>query len=662
MSHYKSHSHYKNECCPDYYKKCYTKEDALHDIECKIEELIDCKFLTGISIGLICDNEIVYNQGFGVRNKSGDLFTEQTHVQLGDASFFLLAIYLSYLAELNLVCSEDRLIDLGYQINNNRATEISASISDIISGSLGYTFNNTKLSWLLCHEPEEVKNLLACRIFNFDFISNLLRNKVLKFFGANNYLVQSFLDVLATNKLGGGKIFEKIKEFLETHGFANFGYGTQNYLNEENHADGCLRRECCWESIDLAENVNNYEASVGAYANTTGLLELTKLLLNNGKIGETEILKPGSLRQWFRHTKTRVKEFDQYCDTEKFPIPEINVSNAGTFKMCIGGANFNFYSGFTTTGLRALIGVDLEQKFGVTIVARCKTVFPEALMGYAFGALVAKDRCLAEDMFNFLYRLFNPYLELQMSNIKVRSSEEDHDKARRTAVDIPLDGLVLNSCEGKLEFKEEDECVFAKFGNCPDYVKLFRTGLDNYIYLWKDRSGLEYQGQLQVGYNYDQSKIEVNAGMYRRNNILFKEEELASIIDEIGICDNNCIPLPPIEEKNDCCYKPCKRSNPDYHNDNLCKPRKCCDPCCKPYKLCKKCCYYKEHYQEYCEDKEIYFDDCHEPCYNPCKPYKKYICYDLIEEPELCLKKRKYRTDYDSDDVKDEFFECSDCK
>ena len=61
-----------------------------------------------------------------------------------------------------------------------------------------------------------------------------------------------------------------------------------------------------------------------------------------------------------------------------------------------------------------------------------------------------------------------------------------------------------------------------RVGGCPDQIELKPLGLDNYGFCWKDRSGLEYPGQLQVRYNYNQSEVEVVAGMYRKNDITYK--------------------------------------------------------------------------------------------------------------------------------------------
>ena len=618
-------------CCKDVYKNCYTKEKAFSDINNRVQDLVDRQFLLGASVGIICDGEIVYQNGFGQRNEAGDPFTEETHGQMESATFLLLVTYLANLANQQELCAEDLMLStnresdrigdkLAYQINNNRASEISGSVSDLIAGGLGYTFNNTKLSWLLCHDPRKVKELLACRIFTKDFDNNLKRNKVLKFFGANNYLAQDFLNRLNTvinEKTGDvNELFQKIRDYLEAEGFSNFGFGTANYAAEPNHADGAIWRGKCWEEISLVENVDDYEASVGGYINTPGILELLKLLINNGRKDDVEILKQNSLRQWFRKTKTRVEAFDQYCDTSLFDIPEIHVKNSGMFNLAIAGGNLQFYSGLTSPGVRTLMAYDKDNKFGVSIIARGKTVFPEALMGYVFSTVVNRDPCQADQLFNFLYRLFNPFLQLQLPNIPVGiPCPKEFQRFRLKGTPIDVDGLVFDSCEGALEFKKEGDCkLTARFGNCPDFIELKPLGLDNYGYCWKDRSGLEYPGQLQINFNYNQSKVKVVSGMYRKDNINFKELEINPNTDP---CGTECEPLPPLEDKHKCDCKPCGPYGPYTNDEDYAEEEE--EPSYLAY--CRPICYKIPEEEDclFCKKKPVYYKPC-EPC-DPCDPY-----------------------------------------
>lgn len=617
-----SHSKKKDKCCPDYYKKCYTKNDALRDFECKVKELVNCDYLTGISAGIICEGEIIYNKGCGVRNAAGDPFTNMTFAQLADSSLLFVSIFLSNLAELNIICPNSRILPLGFSPANNRAFNFSSQITDVLGGDMGYTVGNLVLSCLLCHDPEEILRLLAIRVFTRAFNKNLVRNQNREFFGAfNNCLIQPLLNIIAESKLGGGKFFEKIREFLQNNNFTNFGWGTQAYIDEPNHTDGCLRRDCCWEDTTLPQNVDGYEASFGAYSNTTGLLNLTKLILNGGISNGMQVLNKEALRKYFRQTKTRVNVFDNYCDTKDFPIPEINVTGGGLYKMCICGADFYFYSGMTESGVRSLIAMDYEHKFGISILARCKTVFPEALMGYAWGLVVLRDKCKAEKLMNFLYRLFNPYLELQLPNIKIEIPKTDNWKFRKRAAPLPIAGRKFNSGHGSMVISEENGQLFAVFGNCPDKIKLCRVGLDNYAYLWVSRSGYKYAGQIQFTSSPDGQNVGAFANMFRDTNITFEELSLEDILPSIELCNTTCIPLPPLEEDNDCCYY------------DKCGRKKCRNP--------KKCC---RSNSSYCSDSDSdnccssdSEDSCDDKCRNPCKP----IRYNLIEESDICIKKYK---------------------
>lgn len=585
-------SNHKN-CC-DYYKKCYTKERAICDIEKKINSLVDNGFLPGISVGIICDKEIIYQNGFGVRNSLGDPYTFETNVQMENASLHFLSLYLANLSSTGSVCVEDRLVEkFNFKLNNNRATEISASISDIISGSLGYTFNNTKLSWLLCHDPAQVKELLKCRVFTTDFDSNLFRNKVLKFFGSNNFLSQSFFDKLNEFLGGGTNLHEKVKTYLNSIGFTDFNYGTSNFEAEANRAEGSIRRCKCYEDVPQAENVDDFETSVGAYSNIKGLLPLIKFILDKGEKGGSQEITPIALRQWFQRNKTRFDGWDNYSDTKHFPIPELKVTNASSFNMALGGGNYNFHVGQTTTGLRSLMSFDMESGFGVAITSRGKTVFPEALMTFIYTSIVEKDPCLADEVFNFTYRLFTPILEAQLPNIQIKRPCGPHHKYRKYASDIPLDGVVLSSCQGLITFNEVDDCLFATFGNCLDEIPLYRVGLDNYVFNWKDRSKLEYGGQIQIGYNSDNTIIEAKTSMFREMDIQFKQ---LSVIPPTSPCSTEEEPLPPLEEK--CCHKDCYSIN-DYCCKCICYniPEECE---LKVYPECKPCYPVHDYEQKQC--------------------------------------------------------------
>ena len=644
-------SHKNKKSCV--YKKCFSIEDAIHTLECKIQSLIDRDFIPGLSIGIIHDGEIVYTKGFGSRNENDDPFTKDTFVQLEGTTILLLSLYFSLLAEQGKLCPNSRLVNIGYLLPHSHNETMTSNVTDLLSHNLGYNFLDTHLSYLLGHDAETIVKLLECRIFNDNHDVHLERNAFRKFHGKNLHLIERFNQILKV-ALGSGDIKDEILMFLNSLGIFNFGFGTAEFAAEADRADGVLRKNDSWQSITNIQNVDGFESAMGAFANLDGLLNMIKLIINRGQMNGMQVLDELAIRKYFRERSTRMNLWDIFCDSKNREIPEFHVLGGGAHNVCECDANMSFYSGITDTGLRSAAGWDADQKFGFVVLARGKTSFPEALGFYASQLFNQRDPCKAEECFNWMYRLYNPYIQLHMTGQPCNIPTEDHHRYRRRGVSIPLDGLLMNGCEGQLKLETQDTCLFARFGNIDVPIKLRKVALDNYCFELQDVSGLTHCGQIQFHYNADLSLIRANGTVFNKQSI----EYIQDTDNPTFPCDLDCTDLPPLEAG--------RKKKP--------KRRKC-RPCCRPCYKCKcypcKCPgryhgdddYHKKCHDNPCADND-YSDDsddydsdydkndcdkyCRKCCYSPCCCPKP-ICYNLLEEND-CFPCRRYRCDECSDE------------
>lgn len=652
------------------YKKCFSIDDAICTLERKIKCLIKSGFQTGLSMGIIYKGDIIYNKGFGTRNDEGDPFTEETHAQLEGTTIMLLSLYFSLLAEEGRLCPDSRLVEIGYFLPHTHNETMTSQVTDLLSHNLGYNFLDTHLSYLLGHDPETVVDLLHCRIYDDNHNVHLKRNAYRKFHGKNLPLIQRFNEILKI-KLGGGDIHDEILAFLNSLGIFNFGFGTAEYAAEANHSDGLLRNNDCWENIDNVQNVDNYESSMGAFANTLGLLDMIKLIVNNGNVNGMQLLSDLSLRKYFRESATRMNLWDVFCDPKKRDIPDFHVMGGGAYNLCQADANMSFYSGITDTGLRSAVGWDHDSDFGFVVLSRGKTAFPEALGFYASQLFNQRDPAEAERTFNWIYRLYNPWIQLHMTGHSCNIPTEDFHRYRRRCVGLPLAGKSFNGCEGQLTLEEGgDGCLHGKFGNIDKLIKMKKVALDNYCFELQDVSGLTHCGQIQFQPNADLSIIRANATVLNKQSVEYIEDT----DDPSFPCDLNCTNLPPLEEKGH--YRPCKHGCKPYHPCRhrpygKRKGKACCRPCKKCHKYPCKCPgrikhksdsdsddhHKKQKYDSNSDssDNECYddcyedkCDYCHKCCCSPCCCPKP-ICYDLLEEPE-CFPCRRYRCGSCSDE------------
>lgn len=689
------HKKKQKDCCKPLYKPCFGKKEAICNLECFIQELIDCDFLTGLSIGLICDNEIIYQKGFGVRNESGAPFTAETFAQLEYNSLLPLSLYFARLAELGTLCPHTQLVDLGYIPPNTRGANVSTTVVDLMSQAQSYEWLDTELTYLLGYEAEDVLEFLNQRIFSLKHNDHLSRNAFRSFSSKNLPIIQGFLSVLKT-KLGGIDIHELILQYLTANGYTDLGYGTTDFVAETNRADGAIRKDCCWVDITNPDNVDNYEGSRGAFSNVGGLLNMVKTILDKGKFGGVQVFDDLALRRYFRENNSRVAIWDAFADPEGKQIPDFDVLKGGGYRVSVAKANLHFIPGITTNGVRSLTSWDPETGFGAVILARGKTAFPEALALYANVLFNQRDPCEAEEAFNFMYRLWNPYIRLNMLGVSCNRPRTSFHRFRKQTVPIPLDGLVFNGGEGRLEMSKVNGEFHGKFGNINEQIRFREVSLDNYCFELIDRNGLKHCGQIQFSYNPELSLVQAQATTTNKRDITYFQEVPQPVVP----CNLQAVPLPPLEEDDCCtCWNPCTYGC--YPFDDCCHERKscsqcgdkkdkkkgfcgkchkdpcCCDYCCKCYKdpcccydsydcnrcgydpcccSCRKCGYYpcccpcyKCKCDPCCCKKKDYCNKCrNDPCC--CKCYKccrtpccckQPVCYRLLEEPNCFGGNRK---------------------
>jgi CubicO group peptidase (beta-lactamase class C family) len=69
--------------------------------------------IPGLSIGLIRNDSIIYNKGYGVRSiKTGNLVTENTIFHTASISKLFTAVATMKLVEQNLITVDDKLVDI----------------------------------------------------------------------------------------------------------------------------------------------------------------------------------------------------------------------------------------------------------------------------------------------------------------------------------------------------------------------------------------------------------------------------------------------------------------------------------------------------------------------------------------------------------------------
>jgi|SRR6056297_910295 len=530
-----------------YMNQCLNTQEILDSISCLTNNLISSDFLRGISIGVIQNDTVVYQQAFGVRNPQGDSFTVDTNAQLEYVSLLPLSIYMARLSQLGDVCPRTQLVDVGYIPPNTRGANVSTTVVDLLSQSQSYQWLDTELTYLLGYEPSQLLEFLNNRIFSLRHNDHLSRNSFRSFSSKNLPVIQGFLEALS-EKFGGVSIFLEILNYLNSNGITNIGYGTSSFSAQPNRATGLMRKNCCWENGVEFDNVDNYEGSRGAFGNINGLLSLIRLILNNGTVGGTEIVSPIALKRYFRENNTRIALWDAFKDPENKQIPDFDVLKGGGYRTSMYKTNFHFIPGITTNGVRSLVSWDPETKTGVSILSRGNSAFPEALAMYIHVALCQRNVCEAYDAFNFMYRLWTPYVELNMLNV---SCEKPDINGSCRLQSIPLDGEVFIGGEGHLEMSNVGGILFGKFGLINELVEFKPVSLDNYRFDLIDRNGITHNGQIQFHYNATLNLIQADASVFNKRGIQYFQQQ-TQLPD---ICNLDSIDLPPLEDP--CCEIVC---------------------------------------------------------------------------------------------------------
>lgn len=610
----------------NHYRGCLNEAD---EIDCKVGGLVQCGFLDGVSIGVIRGNDTLYSNGFGSRNEAEQPFTPETFAQLEYNSLLLLSLYMAKLAELNTVCPDSRLVNFSFIPPNTRGANMSTTVVDLLSQAQSYEWLDTELTYLLDYTAEEVLELLERRIFEVHHNDHLSRNAFRTFSSKNLPVIQGFLNVLENHL--GSSVQDLIQAFLAANSIDGFGYGTANFEAELNHSDGLLRKDCSWVQEPNPDNVENFLASRGAYGNLNGMLSILKVILECSDDPVNQLAK----RRYFGESNSRLALWDDFASEGDLKIPDFNVLKGGGYRTDLCKINFHFYPGITHNGVRSLSSWDPDTRLGVAVLARGKTAFPEALAMFAHVLYCSGDVCQANDAFDMMYRLMNPYMELNMLGVGCTKPNDNFHLFRSQTLIIPLDGLNMDSGEGTLNLSLVAGELFGQFGNIPDLIPMSPIALDNYCFELIDRSGFKVCGQIQFSYEPELDQVIGLANIGNKRNIQY-----APKTEPASGCDLTSIPLPPLTEECDPCHKPCY--DPCY---DPCKPycSRCrCSPCCCPGQSswcnrcrCSPCCCPG---QSGCCDS--YCDRC---CCNPCCCPRQPDCCRVCRQSPCCCRCDKCR-------------------
>ena len=618
-----------------HYRGCLNEAD---EIDAKVGGLVQCGFLEGVSVGVIRGTDTLYSNGFGFRNEAEQPFTPETFVQLEYNSLLLLSLYMAKLAELNTVCPDSRLVNFSFIPPNTRGANISTTVADLLSQAQSYEWLDTELTFLLDYTAEEVLELLERRIFQVHHNDHLSRNAFRTFSSKNLPVIQGFLNVLENHL--GSSVQDLIQAFLAANSIDGFGYGTANFETELNHSDGLLRKDCCWIQEPNPDNVENFLASRGAYGNLNGMLAILKVVLDC----DDDSVNRTAIRRYFGESNSRLALWDAFASESELKIPDFNVLKGGGYRTDLCKINFHFYPGITHNGVRSLSSWDPDTRLGVAVLARGKTAFPEAIAMFIHVLYCSRDVCQANDAFDMMYRLMNPYVGLNMLDVSCKKPNNNFHLFRSQTLIIPLDGVNLESGEGTLNLSVVANELFGQFGNIPDLIPMTPIALDNYCFELVDRSGFKVCGQIQFSYDPELEQINGLANIANKRNIQYMP-----VTEPVTGCDLTTVELPPLDEECDPCCNPCRkcccypcRCYPEDCCDSYCNrccsspcccPRQpdCCDPC---YDSCDPCCGRNPNCCRVCRQYPCCCrcDKCH--C-NPCCCPKK-VNYRLLEE-QTCL-------------------------
>lgn len=94
--------------------------------------------IPGLSIGLIRNDSIIYNKGYGVRNiKSDNLVTENTIFHTASISKLFTAVATMKLIEQNAITIDDKLVDILPELNYDDKRVADITIKNILNHSSG---------------------------------------------------------------------------------------------------------------------------------------------------------------------------------------------------------------------------------------------------------------------------------------------------------------------------------------------------------------------------------------------------------------------------------------------------------------------------------------------------------------------------------------------
>jgi len=437
-------------------------QSAIKRIEALANDTLKSTGVPGIAIAVVYQDQLIYKQGFGVREAGKPQRVDpQTVFQVASMSKPIASTVLATLVGEGRIHWDDRVIDHdpGFRMYDPFVTR-ELRLRDLLCHCSGLPDHSGDLLEDMGYDRQEILRRLRFQPPDSSFRSQ---------YAYTNF---GYSEAGYAAAMANGTSWEELaaKKLFVPLGMTNTSYRFADYAKAENRALLHVRVGGKW----IAKNTRQPDAQApagGASSTLNDLVAWMRLLLNEGKYDGRQLISAPALAE--THTPQIVLGLSQ---------EQGRMSSYG-FGWIVsverGGRVFWKHSGAFSLGMRTTVAMLPSEKLGITVLSNAgPTGVPEGLVE-SFYDLVLDDK-LQRDWIEFANRMFDEEVKRELG----RERDYTHPPAQPSPPLklIAYSGKYSNDFFGMIELAERQGKLALRLGPKPMEFELRHWDRDSFIF------------------------------------------------------------------------------------------------------------------------------------------------------------------------------------